>query len=165
MAMVRILFICMGNICRSPTAEAVFRQLVKRKSMETRFHADSAGTIGFHTGEPPDKRATQHAAKRGYDLTKLRARQINQPDYEFFDYVLAMDQENLAWLQKQCPNEHKSKLRLFLDFSEKYAGRDVPDPYYGNGNGFEIVLDMAEDGARGLIAHLQENELTAQNKK
>ena len=148
----------MGNICRSPTAEGVLRQLAHTLSLETQIEIDSAGTIGFHSGEPPDKRAVQHAAKRGYDLSSIRARQINQPDYELFDYILAMDKQNIAWLKKQIPDEYAHKLRLFLDFSEKYRGRDVPDPYYGNANGFETVLDMSEDGAQGLLAHLQENE-------
>lgn len=148
----------MGNICRSPTAEGVLRQLAHTLSLETQIEIDSAGTIGFHSGEPPDKRAVQHAAKRGYDLSSIRARQINQPDYELFDYILAMDKQNIAWLKKQIPDEYAHKLRLFLDFSEKYRGRDVPDPYYGNANGFETVLDMSEDGAQGLLTHLQENE-------
>jgi protein-tyrosine phosphatase len=162
--MTRIIFVCMGNICRSPTAEGVLRQIARAQALEAQIEIDSAGTIGFHSGEPPDKRAVQHAAKRGYDLSSLRARQINQPDYELFDYILAMDKQNIAWLKKQIPNEYAHKLRLFLDFSEKYRGRDVPDPYYGNANGFETVLDMAEDGAQGLLAHLQENEWAVKQK-
>ncbi|MGB8856321.1 MAG: low molecular weight protein-tyrosine-phosphatase [Burkholderiales bacterium] len=162
--MTKILFVCMGNICRSPTAEAVLHHLVRRQGLEEHISVDSAGTIGFHSGEPPDKRATLHAARRGYDLSRIRARQINQPDYELFDYVLAMDKQNIAWLKKQIPNEYMHKLRLFLDFSEKYAGQDVPDPYYGNADGFETVLDMTEDAARGLLAHLQQKE-TALEKK
>jgi protein-tyrosine phosphatase len=154
----------MGNICRSPTAEGVLRHVAREQGLEKRIEIDSAGTIGFHSGEPPDKRAVQHAAKRGYDLSLIRARQINQPDYELFDYILAMDKQNIAWLKKQIPNEYAHKLRLFLDFSGKYRGRDVPDPYYGNANGFETVLDMTEDGAQGLLAHLQENEWSAKQQ-
>ncbi|MGB8337450.1 MAG: low molecular weight protein-tyrosine-phosphatase [Burkholderiales bacterium] len=163
--MTKILFVCMGNICRSPTAEGVLRHFARELGIDASLTIDSAGTIGFHAGEAPDKRAIQHAAKRGYDLTAIRARQINQPDYEFFDQILAMDKQNIIWLKKQIPDEYAHKLRLFLDFSDKYAGRDVPDPYYGNAKGFEIVLDMAEDGARGLIAHLLENETADLNKK
>jgi protein-tyrosine phosphatase len=163
--MKKILFVCMGNICRSPTAEGVLRHVAFNRGLDSEIIVDSAGTIGFHTGEPPDKRAVQHAAKRGYDLTQIRAREINQPDYELFDYVLAMDKQNIAWLRKQIPNQFAHKLRLFLEFSEKYAGRDVPDPYYGNANGFETVLDMVEDGVHGLIAHLLEANATTKNKK
>ncbi len=157
--MIKILFVCMGNICRSPTAEGVLRKFAQQKGLDAHLSIDSAGTIGFHSGEAPDKRATLHAAKRGYDLSPIRARQINQPDYALFDYVLAMDQQNMAWLKNQIPHEHVHKLRLFLDFSQKYFGRDVPDPYYGNAQGFEVVLDMIEDGAKGLIAYLREHEL------
>ncbi len=141
------------------------RSMVKTLGLDSRIAIDSAGTIDFHSGHPPDKRATQHAARRGYDLTPIRARQINQPDYEWFDYILAMDKQNIAWLEKQIPNEYQHKLKLFLDFSEKFAGREVPDPYYGNAQGFDTVLDMAEDGARGLIAHLLQNELSSTHKK
>jgi protein-tyrosine phosphatase len=163
--MAKILFVCMGNICRSPTAEAVMRHVAHKRGLAADIMVASAGTIGFHTGHPPDKRAILHAAKRGYDLSTIRARQINQPDYELFDYVLAMDKQNIAWLKKQIPNEYMHKLRLFLDFSEKYPDRDVPDPYYGNANGFETVLDMVEDGVSGLIVHLIETEPVVLNKK
>lgn len=163
--MTKILFVCMGNICRSPTAEGVLRHLVRRQGLEAHISVDSAGTIGFHSGEPPDKRATLHAARRGYDLSRIRARQINQPDYELFDYVLAMDRQNMAWLKKQIPNQYMHKLRLFLEFSEKYAGQDVPDPYYGNADGFETVLDMAEDAARGLLAHVLQKETASEKKQ
>jgi protein-tyrosine phosphatase len=163
--MKKILFVCMGNICRSPTAEGVLRHMVFTQGLEADIMVDSAGTIGFHSGEPPDKRAVMHAAKRGYDLSQIRARQINQPDYELFDYVLAMDKQNIAALKKQIPNEYAHKLQLFLNFSEKYKGRDVPDPYYGNANGFEIVLDMVEDGVNGLIEYLIETESAVLNQK
>jgi protein-tyrosine phosphatase len=163
--MKKILFVCMGNICRSPTAEGVLRHVAFNRGLADDIVVDSAGTIGFHAGEPPDKRAVQHAAKRGYDLSRIRAREINQPDYELFDYVLAMDKQNIAWLKKQIPNQYAHKLRLFLEFSENYAGRDVPDPYYGNAQGFEAVLDMVEDGVQGLIDHLIETEAAALNKK
>jgi protein-tyrosine phosphatase len=163
--MIKVLFVCMGNICRSPTAEGVLRKYAIDQGLESQLSIDSAGTIGFHSGEPPDKRATQHATKRGYDLSAIRARQINQPDYAEFDYVLAMDAQNILGLKNQTPLEHAHKLHLFLDFSEKYAGRDVPDPYYGNAQGFELVLDMIEDGAKGFIAYLAENELVVAKQK
>ncbi len=157
--MIKILFVCMGNICRSPTAEGVLRHFAGEHKLHGLLEIDSAGTIGFHSGSPPDARAIAHASERGYDLTQLRARQINQPDYDAFDFLLAMDRDNLAWLKKQCPSKYHHKLKLFLDFSEKFKGREVPDPYYGNAKGFDVVLDMAEDGSRGLIAFLLENEL------
>lgn len=163
--MKKILFVCMGNICRSPTAEGVLRHAAFNRGLGDDILVDSAGTIDFHNGQPPDLRATQHAAKRGYDLTQIRARQINQPDYELFDYVLAMDKQNIAWLKKQIPTVYAHKLQLFLHFSEKYKGRDVPDPYYCNANGFETVLDMVEDGVQGLIAHLIEADAAALNKE
>ena len=135
------------------------RHAAHKRGLAADITADSAGTIGFHAGQPPDKRAVLHAADRGYDISTIRARQINQPDYELFD------RQNIAWLKKQMPNEYMHKLRLFLDFSEKYVGRDVPDPYYGNSNGFETVLDMVEDGVKGLIEHLIEAEAVVLNKK
>jgi protein-tyrosine phosphatase len=163
--MTKILFVCMGNICRSPTAEGVLRHVAQARGLGADINVDSAGTIGFHAGQPLDKRAVLHAAKRGYDLTQIRAREVNQPDYEAFDYLLAMDKQNIAWLKKQIPNEYAHKLQLFLNFSEKYKGRDVPDPYYGNAQGFDTVLDMVEDGVDGLIEHLLEAEAAALNKK
>jgi protein-tyrosine phosphatase len=163
--MTKILFVCMGNICRSPTAEGVLRHVAQTRGLAADITVDSAGTIGFHAGQPPDKRAVLYAAKRGYDLTQIRAREVNQPDYEGFDYLLAMDKQNIAWLKKQIPNEYAHKLQLFLNFSEKYKGRDMPDPYYGNAQGFDTVLDMIEDGVDGLIEHLLEAEAAALNKK
>ncbi len=163
--MTKILFVCMGNICRSPTAEGVLRHVAQVRGLGADITVDSAGTIGFHAGQPPDKRAVLHAATRGYDLTQIRAREVNQPDYEGFDYLLAMDKQNIAWLKKQIPNEYAHKLHLFLNFSEKYKGRDVPDPYYGNAQGFDTVLDMVEDGVNGLVEHLLEAEAIALNKK
>ena len=156
---ISILFVCMGNICRSPTAEGVMRHLAREHGLDAQCEMDSAGTIDFHAGEPPDRRAIAHARARGYDLSVLRARQIGPPDFESFDYVLAMDKQNLLWLEKHCPAEHQHKLTLFLAFSEKFKNRDMPDPYYGNAKGFETVLDMAEDGAHGLITHLIKHEL------
>ena len=153
--MAKILFVCMGNICRSPTAEGVMRHAAHKRGLAADITVDSAGTIGFHVGQPPDKRAVLHPAVRGYDFSTLRARQINKPDYELFDYVLAMDRQNIAWLKKQMPNEYMHKLRLFLDFSEKYVGRDVPDPYYGGAKGFDDVLDLVQSAVDGVLGEIR----------
>lgn len=150
-----VLFVCMGNICRSPTAEGVARGIAKRRRMADGIEFDSAGTHGYHTGNPPDPRARQAAEKRGYDLSALRARQVNEFDFTRFDLILAMDQENLDLLRKACPKTHQGKLRLFLEFAVNNNGLEVPDPYYGGPEGFERVLDMVEDAANGLISHLE----------
>lgn len=151
----RVLFVCMGNICRSPTAEGVARGIAKRRRMSGRVEFDSAGTHGYHTGNPPDPRARQAAAKRGYDLDDLRARQVNEFDFTRFDLILAMDQDNLDLLRKACPKAHQGKLKLLLEFSANNNGLEVPDPYYGGPEGFERVLDLVEDAANGLIGHLE----------
>lgn len=140
----RILFVCTGNICRSPTAEAILRSQVEQKGLSG-FLVDSAGTHGYHQGEPPDPRAVQAAARRGYDLSGLRARKVVESDYEAFDLLLAMDQGHLRILERHCPPHYRAKLRRFLE-------RDVPDPYYGDGQGFETVLDMIETGCARLLA-------------
>ncbi len=150
----RILFVCMGNICRSPTAEGVARTVAARQGLQAHFEFDSAGTHGYHIGEPPDARACQAAARRGYDLSVLRARQVNSYDFVRFDSILAMDRENLALLKRACPAAHQAKLGLFLDFSGRYVEDEVPDPYYGGPEGFEHVLDLVEDAAAGLIIRL-----------
>ena len=152
---VKILFVCMGNICRSPTAEGVFKRFVEQAGLSERIASDSAGTHGYHVGEPPDERAQRFAQKRGYDLSALRARQVARGDFEAFDYVLAMDEMNLRLLERLCPPPHAHKLRLFLAFANDPALREVPDPYYGGAQGFEHVLDLVERAARGLLAHLQ----------
>lgn len=148
---VRILFVCMGNICRSPTAQGVFETLVADEDLAHRIHIDSAGTHAYHVGETPDTRATRAAANRGVDLTTQRARRVEDTDFARFDYVLAMDESNLENLLAQCPDEHRGKVRLFLDFAGPETPREVPDPYYGGTQGFERVLDMVEAGARGLL--------------
>ena len=150
-----ILFVCTGNICRSPTAEGVFKRFVAEAGLEGRIASDSAGTHGYHVGEPPDPR-TQHAAsRRGYDLSVLRARQVSLSDFGEFDYLLAMDQGNLLVLQRLCPPQHADRLRLFMEFGADPAVREVPDPYYGGAQGFERVLDMVEQASRGLLEHLR----------
>lgn len=147
----RVLFVCMGNICRSPTAEGVFRHLVTARGLDREIEIDSAGTHDYHVGEPPDRRATKAAATRGYDLSNLRARQVRSEDFAEFDYVLAMDMENLMLLQQLCPNEYRQRVGLFMSYARRHSEREVPDPYYGNAMGFDTVLAMAEDAAEGLL--------------
>jgi len=150
-----VLFVCMGNICRSPTAEGVFRHAVASAGLESKIRVDSAGTHGYHTGHPPDRRAQIAAERRGYDLANLRARQVTDRDFAKFDFVLAMDLDNLSTLKQLAPAEHHAKLGLFLEYSSAHWGAEVPDPYYGGAQGFELVLDMAEDAAAGLLEHIK----------
>ena len=147
----KVLFVCMGNICRSPTAEGVFRQLVEAAGLEKEIHIDSAGTHAYHVGASPDARATRTAKGRGYDLAGLVGRQVSDRDFEEFDYILAMDGDNLANLNSRCPPPQRHKLALFLSHSQAYADQEVPDPYYGGERGFDHVLDMVEDASRGLL--------------
>ena len=151
---VSVLFCCMGNICRSPTAEGVFRRQVASAGLENRVRVDSAGTHA-HIGHAPDPRSQAAAAARGYELGNLRARQIAQQDFAAFDFILAMDESNLAQLRRAGPREHRGKPRLFMDYSARQAGSEVPDPYYGGPDGFEQVLDMAEDGCAGLLTAIK----------
>lgn len=150
----KVLFVCTGNICRSPTAEGVARGLAVKQGVEHLFEFDSAGTHGYHVGEPPDSRAVAAALRRGYDLAPLRARRVTDFDFIRFDYLLAMDFEHLAFLQRACPRSHQKKLGLFMDFSERFDADEVPDPYYGGAQGFEHVLDLVEDAATQLILRL-----------
>ena len=152
--MTRVLFVCMGNICRSPTAEAVLRRLVREAGLEAQIHVDSAGTLDYHMGHPPDDRAQLHAKRRGYDLATLRARQVRASDFNEFDLVLAMDRVNLATLERMCPPAQRHKLKLLLQFAAAREEEEVPDPYNGGDDGFENVLDMVEDAARGLLREL-----------
>lgn len=150
----RILFVCMGNICRSPTAEGVTRALAERSGMAAAFEFDSAGTHGYHIGAAPDERSRKAAAQRGYDLSVLKARQVNHYDFVRFDHILAMDRGNLELLMRACPVEHQGKLGLFLEFGAGFVEEEVPDPYYGGEDGFEHVLDLIEDAATGLLKRL-----------
>jgi protein-tyrosine phosphatase len=147
--------VCMGNICRSPTAEGVMRAAAKRAGMAERIEIDSAGTHDYHVGEAPDRRAARAAAKRGYDIAGLRGRQVKAEDFERFDLILAMDRDNLAILTRSCPPNQRHKLRLLLEYARTCSEDEVPDPYYGGDAGFERVLDLVEDAARGLVAELQ----------
>jgi protein-tyrosine phosphatase len=156
MRTVKVLFVCMGNICRSPMAEGAFKHYVREAGLAGRIVSDSAGTHGYHVGDPPDPRAQAAASRRGYDLASLRARQVRADDFDAFDYVLAMDEANLRWLEPLCPPQHARKLKLLLEFSDDAARREVPDPYYGGADGFENVLDLVEQAAQGLLRHLRD---------
>lgn len=145
--MKKVLFVCTGNICRSPTAEAVLRHLAEEAGIA--LHVESAGTGGWHAGQPPDERAQRHARSRGYDLSRQRARVLRSRDFEEFDRILAMDRGHLRILQDMCPQRHRHKLRMLID------GHDVPDPYYGGAEGFEQVLDMVEAACFGLLAEIR----------
>ena len=150
---ISVLFVCMGNICRSPTAEGVFRHHASEAGLSDRVFVDSAGTHAYHVGEPPDRRAIAAAERRGVSLLDLRARRVSDADFDRFDYIIAMDVDNVAQLQEQGSPEHHSKVRLFLDFSPG-SEQEVPDPYYGGAAGFERVLDLVEDASRGLLETL-----------
>lgn len=151
-----VLMVCMGNICRSPTAEGVLRAKLARAGLKQRVAVDSAGTHGYHTGEAPDPRAIKHAAKRGYDIGTLKARPVAPADFERFDLLLAMDGDNLSWLLKRAPAAAQPRLGLLMAHAQRFGGAQVvPDPYYGTGEGFEQVLDLVEDACDGLVAHLQ----------
>lgn len=156
---IKVLFICMGNICRSPTAEAVFRRQVEQAGLHQHIHIDSAGTHAYHVGNPPDGRAQAAGAKRGYEMAHLRGRRVSVKDFAEFDYVLAMDMDNLANLQNECPDEYAHKVGLFLEYAKNFTEREVPDPYYGGASGFERVLDMVEDASQGLLDTIRRKHL------
>lgn len=154
----RVLMICMGNICRSPTAEGALRLRLERAGLAGQIGVDSAGTHGYHVGEPPDRRAQQHALKRGIDLSRLRGRRVAEADFDRFDLLLAMDEDNLAELARLRPEGHPNTPRLLLEFARRYTEqREVPDPYYGGPDGFERVLDLIEDACDGVLIHLQQS--------
>ena len=153
--MVRVLFVCLGNICRSPTAEGVFRKRVTEAGLAGRIEIDSAGTHAYHVGAPPDARAQQAARQRGIDLSGLRGRQATVRDIEQFDYVLAMDRENHENLLDICPDGFEHKVRLFMEFAPTRSEKEVPDPYFGGPAGVDRVLDMIEDAAAGLLGDIR----------
>lgn len=161
----RILFVCMGNICRSPTAEGVFRHLVHERAPQLSLEIDSAGTHDYHVGEPPDSRAVSAAARRGVDLRGLRARQVSDEDFERFDLILAMDRLNYVALLERAPQAFHERIRLFGEFAGANAVEDVPDPYYGGPLGFERVLDLAEEAAAGLLAEISQQVESAARRR
>ena len=152
----KILFVCLGNICRSPTAEAVLRGLGAREAPELPLTVDSAGTANYHPGSPPDRRSQASARRRGFDLSALRARQVREEDFALFDLILAMDRDNLQELLQRAPAGARGKIQLFLDYAPEQSVREVPDPYYGGPRGFEDVLDLIEAASRGLLRRLQQ---------
>jgi len=151
----RVLMVCMGNICRSPTAEAVLRARLQRAGLADKVLVDSAGTHGYHSGEPPDPRAIARADQRGYALDCLRARPVQDDDFERFDFILAMDDDNLAWLKRKAPAAATGRLGLLMDYAGHHPGvTNVPDPYHGAPAGFDRVLDLVEDACEGLLPRL-----------
>jgi protein-tyrosine phosphatase len=151
----RVLFICLGNICRSPTAEAVLRQIAAAEAPNLNITVDSVGTADYHIDSPPDRRTIAAAKRRGIDMAHLRARQLEARDAERFDYLLAMDESNLRDARAMLPPQHRDRVRLFMEYATTSEEREVPDPYYGDAVGFELVLDLCEDASRGLIAHIE----------
>jgi len=150
---VKVLFVCLGNICRSPTAHGVFQKISEEADLGKIIQVDSAGTAAYHVGNSPDKRSVKTAATRGYELKYLRARKVDDSDFSIFDYILAMDNENLLELEQRCPSKYAHKVQLFLNYGT-LEEKQVPDPYYGGGSGFERVLDLVEDAAQGLLEHI-----------
>ena len=157
--LISILFVCMGNICRSPTAEGVFRKLVADAGLDEQIHVESAGTHAYHTQEPPDRRAQAAAERRGFNLSGIRARRVSENDFVQFDLILAMDNLNLVTLQDRAGEDSTSSIRLFLEFSETARETEVPDPYYGGTAGFERVLDIVEVAAEGLLRKIRKEHL------
>jgi protein-tyrosine phosphatase len=151
----KVLFVCLGNICRSPTAEGVFRHLLAQEAPELRVEVDSAGTAGYHIGLPPDLRSQRAAHARGIDLSGLRARQVTVEDFLRFDLILAMDRDNLEELEAMRPAQSRARVRLFLEYAPELGRTEVPDPYYGDARGFEEVLNLSAAASRGLIAALE----------
>ncbi|NMG47018.1 low molecular weight phosphotyrosine protein phosphatase [Azoarcus communis] len=152
--MKRVLFVCTGNICRSPTADGIARHVIATSGLEGLIEVDSAGIQGYHAGEAPDPRTCKVAAQRGYDLSDLRARKIELRDYQQFDLILAMDRGHLDVMMRNCPEVYRPKLGLFLDFADDLPEEEVPDPYYGGPAGFDLVLDLCERGVEGLLSRL-----------
>lgn len=154
--MIKVLFVCLGNICRSPTAEGVFRRLVEDEGLGDVVEIDSAGIASWHVGRPPDERAREAARRRGVDIDHLRGRQVRAQDFEHFDYIIAMDRDNLAALIDICEPHHRSRLRLLMEFEPAYGIDEVPDPYYGGESGFDRVLDMIEAASAALLDEVRQ---------
>lgn len=157
--MLKVLFVCMGNICRSPTAHGVFEQAVKDAGLADRVQIESAGTHAYHVGEKPDPRSSQVASLRGVDLGYIRAQKVSSADFEEYDYILAMDRDNYRNLEDRCPAEYLQKVQLFLEYAPHLNEIEVPDPYYGGPHGFERVLDMVEAASEGLLNHIQKQHI------
>ncbi len=155
---VRVLFVCLGNICRSPIAQGAFDALVAAADLVKHIETDSAGTGSWHVGNPPDPRARETAARRGVDIGTQRARQVSAEDFMTFDYILAMDSDNLRTLRQAAPRDPRGQVTLFLDFASS-PERDVPDPYYGGPEGFDDVFDLVQDAAQGLLRHIRSRHL------
>lgn len=155
--MIRVLFVCMGNICRSPTAQGIFDRLLENHHLTGEVSTDSAGTGAWHAGKSADSRAKEAAASRGYNLDKYKARQVISKDFEKFDLILAMDNDNMENLARMCPVEHRGKVQLLLSFGSDADVLEVPDPYYGGRRGFELVVDLVENACEGLLEHLRTN--------
>ena len=156
--MTKVLFVCMGNICRSPMAEGMFRHAIKAAGLESQVQIDSAGTHSYHVGSPPDARAQQASKKRGIDISSQRSRQVTDKDFSEYDYLLVMDGANYAHLIRRAPPEHQPKVRRLLSFSRKYPNLDVPDPYYGGTQGFEENLDMIQDAVSHLVREIETSQ-------
>ncbi len=157
MGKIKVLFVCMGNICRSPTAEGVFVKLIEEQGKANQFEIDSGGTHAYHEGEPPDIRAQKAAQARDVKLNHLKARKVVAGDFEDYDYLLAMDKDNFSVLTEACPEELRHKIKYFLDYAPQLNTREVPDPYYGGRYGFEEVLDLVEEAAKGFVTTLKQN--------
>lgn len=149
--MIRVLFVCMGNICRSPMAEGTFRHAVSKQGLDASFEIDSAGTIGYHAGSPPDKRAQATAKANGIDISAQRSRKVEDRDFEHYDYILVMDDQNYADITERCPEEHKGKVTMFLSHAPHLPIDEMPDPYYGHGNDFDMCFSAAIDASDGLL--------------
>ena len=160
MKKIKVLFVCMGNICRSPTAHGVFEHIVNSEHLAEHFEIDSAGTHAYHVGSKPDQRAQQTAANRGIDLSYIRGRKVHETDFKHYDYILAMDSDNYSILDQACPEEYKTKISLFLDFAPEHPLDEVPDPYYGGIKGFENVFDMVDAASKGLLDRIKKHHLS-----
>jgi protein-tyrosine phosphatase len=162
--LVNVLFVCMGNICRSPTAQGVLERVVEREGLEGEVHTDSAGTGSWHVGSPPDERAQESALLRGIDLSRQRARQFDPKDFDRFDYIVVMDRYNYRDVLSHASPENERKVRLFMDYAPEAGVSEVPDPYYGGPDGFERVLDLIEDAAEGLLREIRAEHLSGDGR-